>query len=163
MHVMRSMVFLFALAAPVLAKDADQAAIEAAAQKWVAAFNRADVDAMAALTSEEVVLMDASMPGISGIEAARSAWRRSIPDAGIQLTSVTKELELSADYAWRIVAFTQQRSDKAVVSRGQALEIWKRISGAWKLHRQMSSGILARQPILRRPLPSEPILDREKN
>jgi hypothetical protein len=49
------------------------------------------------------------------------------------------------------------------VSRGQSLEIWKRVNGAWKIHRHMSSSILAQPKLLPRPLPPEPMLDKPQN
>lgn len=156
-------ILLAILASPTLANEPDKVAIEAAVQRWVTAFNDEDAEGMASVASEDVLLMDATMPPISGIEAARAAWRRSIPQSDVQLTSTTKDLEVAGDVAWRVAALAQQRSDKSVMSRGQALEVWIRTDGAWKLHRQMSTGILARAPLLRRPNPREPVLDREKN
>ncbi len=144
---------------------ADARAIEAAAHAWIEALNERNLDEMAQRATEDVVLMDATQPPISGREAARAAWRRSLPDSGTRITSTTKELEVDEDIAWRIGALAHERVSGQVVSRGQALEIWKRVAGEWKLHRQMSSGLLARQPLLRRPVPTEPVLDdaREKN
>ena len=43
------------------------------------------------------------------------------------------------------------------------LEIWKRVKGEWKLHRQMSSTLLVPPRMLPRPLPPEPVLDKPAN
>ncbi len=159
---------LFVLAgSPVSFADerADARAIEAAAHAWIDALNARDTDEMVHLGTDDIVLMDATQPPIVGKEAARAAWHRSLPDSGTRVASTTKELEVDADIAWRIGALVHERTSGQVISRGQSLEIWKRVEGEWKLHRQMSSGLLARQSRLRRPLPTEPMLDapQEKN
>lgn len=134
--------------------------VEAAARAWIEAFNAHDADAMVAHSTHDIVLMDATLPPISGAKAARAAWRRSLPGSGARTTSTTKELQVAGDVAWRIAAYAHVQANGQLIGRGQALEIWKRVDGEWKLHRQMSSGLLARQPLLRRPLPTEPVLDR---
>jgi hypothetical protein len=37
------------------------------------------------------------------------------------------------------------------------------VKGEWKIHRQMSSSILAQPKLLPLPLPSEPVLDKPSN
>lgn len=163
LRVLRLVVLLLASAPAAFGADgADARGVEAAARAWVEAFNALDADEMIAHSTEDVVLMDATLPTISGAKAARAALRRSLPASGTRITSTTKELKVVGDVAWRIAAYAGARASGQVVSRGRALEIWKRVDGEWKLHRQMSSGILARQPLLRRPLPTEPVLDRPK-
>jgi len=67
-----------------------------------------------------------------------------------------------ADLAWRIDAFASKLPNGTVTSRGQSLEIWKRANGQWKLHRQMSSHLLA--PVaVSTPLPSQPVYDKPTN
>src|SRR5690606_10409602 len=88
---------LWALAAPALSladEREDARAIETAAQAWIAALNARDVEGMLHLASDDVVLMDAAQPSTVGKEAARVAWRRSLPESGTQVTTVTKELEV---------------------------------------------------------------------
>lgn len=161
--VVYSLALLFVtLAPPAFPGEKDRAAIEAAAQRWIDAFNRGDAAAMAKLASEDVILMDASTPSIAGLDAARTAWQRASSKSGVELASTTKDLDIAGDVASRIVAFTKRNAGR-VVSHGQALEVWKRENGAWKLHRQMSSGILAPPQILRRPSPSERVLDRARD
>lgn len=146
-------------------QPADTRAIELAAQAWIDALNEHDTDEMVQLATEDVVLMDATQPPIVGRDAARAAWQRSLPAAGTRITTTTKQVEVAGNIAWRIGALVHERAGGELLSRGQSLEIWKRVNGEWKLHRQMSSSLLARQPLLRRPLPTDRVLDapREKN
>jgi ketosteroid isomerase-like protein len=138
---------------------ADRAALEGAAQAWIKAFNARDDDALAALTTEDVVLLDPSVAPVSGREAARHAWQQALSAARGQVTTATKEAVIAGDIAWRIAALAHKLPNSDVASRGQSLEIWKRVRGEWKIHRQMSSSILAQPRLLPRPLPSEPVLD----
>lgn len=134
-----------------LASEAtDRAAIEAAAQGWVRAFNAGDANALLAVATDDLVLLDASGPPMSGVRA-REAWKKAMGASRGQLTSVTKEIVIAGDVAWRIAALKE----------GQALEIWQRVGGEWKIHRQMSSNLLTHSNVL--PPPSEPVLDRPTN
>jgi ketosteroid isomerase-like protein len=103
-------------------------------------------------------LMDSSMPPVSGRKAARDVWQLALRNSKGQIGTVTKELQIAGDFAWRIAAFTH-KTPHELMRNGQSLEIWRSIDGKWKLHRQMSSTILA-EPKLLQPRPSEPVLDR---
>jgi hypothetical protein len=79
------------------------------------------------------------------------------------VTNATKEWVIAGDVAWRIGVLTHNLPRGNIVSRGQSLEIWKRVKGEWKMHRQMSTSILAQPKLLPRPLPPEPVLDAPGN
>ncbi len=146
----------------VLADEAaDRAAIEAATQAWFEAFNARDLDVLVAFSTDDVMLMDplAASP-VTGREAARASWTKAFAtNKATELTTSTAEVVIAGDVAWRTGAVTQQRPKGNVVGRGQILEIWKRVNGTWKLHRQVSSRVLP-QPKVIRQLPSAPVLDR---
>ena len=139
---------------------ADRAAVEARAQTWMKAFNARNAEALVALTTEDVILLDPSVPPVSGREAARRDWQQALDAANGKATTSTKEIVIAGDIAWRIGALAHTLGNGEVI-RGQSLEIWKRVQGEWKLHRQMSSSILAQPKLLPRP-PSEPIYDRPR-
>lgn len=134
----------------------DQAALEAAAQAWMKAFNARDAKTLLALGTEDLIVLDPNLRPVSGA-AAREAWKKSLGATQGRLTSVTKEIVISADIAWRISVL----SDRDSARPGQALEIWKRVGGEWKIHRQMISNVLTSPGLL--PTPSEPVLDRPAN
>jgi ketosteroid isomerase-like protein len=141
--MLRTAVLLLLLGiSPILLAD-DVADLEAAAQARVKASNARDANAVAALSTPDVMLMD------SGLASAGAT-------PGGQMTTVTKEAVVAGDVAWRIGAYTRTSRTGTVVSRGQSLEIWKRSNGQWKLHRQMSSNILRPVPV---PLPADPVRD----
>jgi ketosteroid isomerase-like protein len=159
--------YILLSAAPVIrvahADDTvDRAAIEAAAQAWTKAFNAHDPDAMVGLSTDDVVLLDAGMAPTSGHKAAHATWARTLGAAQGRIASATKEIVIAGSFAWRIAALTRKLPDgeKQLM---QSLEIWKRVDGQWRLHRQMSSDLLAEPSMAPRPMPSQPVLDKPAN
>lgn len=151
---------LLCISSPAFADEtADRAALEAAAQAWSKAFNARDADVLVALATQDIVLMDSDAAPISGREAARGALRQAFAAAG-QIKTTTKEAVIVGDVAWRIGALVRKLPSGDVESRGQSLEIWQRVNGQWRLHRQMSSNLLAQSKLLPRPPLSEPVLDK---
>lgn len=140
-------------------ETADRRALEAAAQAFTKAFNARNAEGLLAVTTEDVILLVPDTPPISGREPAREFLQRALGTAKGQLTNVTKEIVTAGDVAWRIAALAHQLPTGEVPRRGQSLEIWKRAGSGWKLHRQMSSGLIA-QPRVTRPDPSQPVLDK---
>jgi ketosteroid isomerase-like protein len=131
-------------------ESSDRAAIVAAAQTWAKAFNARDTNALVGLATEDLVVLDANNSPMTGARA-REAWNRAVGAAQKPITSTSKEIVIAGDVAWRIAA----------LGSGQVLEIWKRVGGQWKIHRQMSSNVLTQPKLL--PTPSEPVLDRPAN
>lgn len=156
-----TLLLLLALSPYIHADEAaDRSAIEAGAQAWTKAFNARDVDGLLALMTQDVVLLDPEVPPVSGAEAARALLQRAAGTAKGQLANVTKEIVTAGDVAWRIGALAHEQPSRETTLRAASLEIWKRTKGEWKIHRQMSSGILSRPRLIRRPDPSEPVLDK---
>lgn len=147
--------FLLGSAPAVVADEAaDRAAIESSAQAWIKAFNTRAVDGLVALATDDVLVLDGNAPS-SGLARARDVWKHAAALAQGPTTSTTKEISIAGDVAWRVGLLTYPLAN-GEAGHGQSLEIWKRVNGGWKIHRQMSSSILA-QSI--RPAPSLPVLD----
>ena len=160
-HLFVSLLSWLAISPAALANEAaDRAAIEAAAQAWIEAFNAHNADALVALTTEDVVLLDATLPPVSGRRAAHGVWQNAFGAMQGQVSTATKEIVIAGDVAWRIGAITHKPPSIFGPGHGQSLEIWKRVNGQWKMHRQMSSTLLAGP---RAPPPSEPVLQKPTN
>ena len=151
-------VLLTASASFVSASDAgDRAAVESAAQAWIDAFNRNDLDALMALATPDVILLtpDDSTP-VAGGAAARQALRRATATAG-RVISLTKEIVVNGDVAWRVSAVEHELPPGRSFRRGSSLEIWKRVGDAWRVHR--ISATYVAPPDLRPRRPDEPVLN----
>ena len=143
-----------------LAADPERVALEAAIHRWTTAVNAQDVDALNATMTEDVELLDETVT-VTGRDAAIRALRE-VATRG-QLVATSREITIANDVAWHVVGLTQTQKNGDVHARGQALEIWKRVKGKWKLHRQMAAGLITPADSLTRPSPSEPVLDRPRN
>jgi ketosteroid isomerase-like protein len=142
------------------AADSERIALEAAIQRWATAVNAHDVGALNATMTEDVELLD-NAATVTGRDAAIRTLRQVATRGTLVATS--REITIADDVAWRIGGLTQTRSNGDVHARGQTLEIWKRVKGKWKLHRQMTTGLISPANSLSRPSPDEPVLDRPKN
>lgn len=151
-------VLVFTVAAWSRADEAaDRAAIEAAAQAWMHAFNARDAAKLTDLMTADVVILDPNVAPLSGAKAVLQTLRLAPQTRAL---STTKEIEIAGDVAWRIASIAHKEPTGAT-TYDQSLEVWQRAQGKWKLHRQMSSGLLTPSKLFRRPVPSEPRLDRE--
>jgi ketosteroid isomerase-like protein len=156
------MLLLSIVLAPVaFAEDsADLRALEAASQAWIKAFNAHDIDALMKLTTPDVALIEptAAVP-VNGPQAVRAAWENASGGIEGHVASVTREVSVAGDLAWRTAVVTNKLPNGEVAARGQSLEIWKRVNGEWRLHRQMSANILTLPRLRPGPPPSRPALD----
>jgi ketosteroid isomerase-like protein len=140
------------------AADADRIALETAIHRWTAAVNARDTAALTRTMTEDVVLLENEVAG-------RDAAMRALREVGThgKLMVMSKEITIAGDVAWHVAGLAQKQKNGDVQARGQALEIWKRVDGAWKLHRRMAPGPVPPGVSLTRPSPDEPVLDRPPN
>jgi ketosteroid isomerase-like protein len=149
------------LAPLAFAEDStDLRALEAASQAWVKAFNAHDIDGLMKLATPDVALIEpsAAVP-VNGPQAVRAAWESASGSIEGRVASVTREVSVAGDVAWRTAVVTNKLPNGEVAARGQSLEIWKRVNGEWRLHRQMSANILTLPRLRPGPPPSKPALD----
>jgi ketosteroid isomerase-like protein len=142
-----------ALAAP----QSERLGLEAAMERWMNAVNAQDVNGLTATMTEDVELLDVNGATVAGRDAAIRALNE-LATRG-RLVAMNREIKVANTVAWRVVGFTQTQKNGDVHARGQALEIWNRVNGEWKLHRQ-SAGIVAPAEVLTRPPKGDPVLDR---
>ena len=142
------------------AQDPDRVALETAIHRWTTAVNAQDVSTLTTTMTEDVELLDENV-AVTGRDAAMTALREVVTRG--QLLAASREITMANDIAWHVVGFTQTQKNGDVHARGLALEIWKRVKGEWKLHRQMAAGLISPTDSVTRPSTSEPILDRPKN
>lgn len=141
------------------AEDAERAALEVAAQRWVKAANAGDVATLTATMTEDVELID-DRSTVTGREAAIRALGEVL--ARGQVIATPRETTLASDIAWRLVGLVQSQKNGDVHARGQAMEIWKRVNHEWRLHRRVTAGATPPPVSVTRPSTSEPVLDRPK-
>lgn len=139
------------------ALDPERVALIAAIQRWTAAVNAQDSATLKATMTDDVELSDGAPP-VRGPEAAIGALRELVSRG--KLVTTTREIAIANDIAWHVGGLAQSGKNGVLQSRGQVLEIWKRVNGEWRLHRRMAAGHAATDFPLTRPAPDEPVLDR---
>jgi len=142
------------------AANPERAALETAIHRWMAAVNAQDVDTLTKTMTEDVELLDETVAATGRVAAIQVL--REVVTRG-QLTATSREITIANDVAWHVVAFSQTQKNGDVHARGQALEIWKRVNGEWKLHRQIAADLITPAQLLTRPPINEPVLDRPRD
>lgn len=150
---------LFACARTPAAQDPAGVDLRAAIQRWVTAVNSRDAATLAATMTRDVELMEDAAT-VTGRDAAIASLREWVKHG--RLVATSREITIAGDTAWHVVSLSQAGKNGDLRARGQALEIWKRERGEWKLHRRMAGGAVPPELSPTRPPLNEPVLDQPK-
>lgn len=115
-----------------------EAAIEAAAADMAEAMNAGDAEAVAALYTEDGVMMPPGGEAVTGraaVEAAISEHFEAMP--GMRLTFETREVKAVHDYAIEIGGYVAEDADGAHLDHGKYLTVWTRTDDGWKVARDI--------------------------
>lgn len=111
--------------------------IEAANQKFVAAFQKGDTAALAASYTADGEAFPPNGDVVRGREAIQKMWQ-SVIDAGIaSATLTTRDVEAAGNIAVESGRYELFGKDGASVDQGKYIVIWKRQQGQWLLHRDI--------------------------
>jgi uncharacterized protein (TIGR02246 family) len=112
-------------------------AIEALDEAFVAAYRSRDAAGVAALYTEQAQILPPNADFLIGRAAIQAFWQRAM-DGGIgSFKFELLEVEEHGDTAIGIVRVHVQAQDGAKLDTAKAMVVWKRVGGAWKLHRDM--------------------------
>ena len=122
-----------------------RAAIEAADEKFMAAFNRGDAAALADLYTENGQLLPTGSDFVTGKAAIQAFWQGAM-DMGIKSARLEiVEAEGHGDTAIEISKYTLSGDAGKIMDRGKYVVIWKQVGGQWKLHRDIWNSSLSAQ------------------
>ena len=106
-------------------------AIEATVARYVAASNQGDADALAALYTDDAMLLPPDHEPIKGREAIGEFWRQGT-DEGLEVT--TLRMEVSGDLAYLVGRYHLPPTDDEPADSGQSVLCLKRQrDGSWKV------------------------------
>jgi len=106
-------------------------AIEAAVQQYVAASNKGDADALAALYADDAMLLPPDHEPIQGRKAIGAFWRQGT-DEGLQVTTLSVEVEGSIGYL--VGRYNLPATDEEPADSGKYVMCLRRQrDGSWKL------------------------------
>jgi ketosteroid isomerase-like protein len=121
------------VAAACAPQAADQSAEFAVAAKgWQAAYDTCDVDAIAAVYTEDCVVMPTNSELGSGHAYVKKAFGGMI-NAGLTSTSETVEAAAAGGVGYHVGTYTLSAPDGTVVDKGKFIEGWRKIDGEWKI------------------------------
>ena len=128
---------LVALAASgnALAADGDIAALEAADQAWLKAFNSGNADAIANLYDENAVLLPPGAPAAKGRAAIRALLKNEMDGAakaGVSFNLGPKPAGgVSGNMGWQSGSYTVTDKSGKVVEAGKYLSVSTKKGGKW--------------------------------
>jgi uncharacterized protein (TIGR02246 family) len=112
-----------------------RAGIEAANAEFAAAYSRGDALAVAAMYTERGQLFPPNENIVEGRAAIEKYWKAAMDSAIKTIELKTTEVEGLGESAAEVGSYTLYGKDGAAIDRGKYLVLWKRVNGAWKLHR----------------------------
>lgn len=131
--------FAFAACAapePPQAQDVS-AEIQAADEQFAAAFSAGDASAVAALYTEDAMLLPPNGDFVSGKAAIQAFWR-SVLDMGVASAKLTvAEAESFGDTAWEVGRYNLYTAAGDPIDEGKYIVVWKRTEEGWRLHRDI--------------------------
>lgn len=124
------------LAAGAAGAEPVREAVEAGNRAFAAAFGTGDAAAVAALYTEEAVLVPPGAPLVTGRPAIAAFWQGAM-DAGTKAVALTTaEVESAGDLAYELGTAKLSAGDGSV-SEARYIVVWKRVAGRWYLHRDV--------------------------
>jgi uncharacterized protein (TIGR02246 family) len=124
------------LCGPVSA-DSTRDAIEAVNAQFVAAFGQGDSKAVAALYTSNAQLMPEGSDVIKG-RAAIQKFMQGVIDSGVaSIILTTLEKFGSGSTATEVGVYEMRDKAGKAVDHGKYLVLWRKVNGAWLLHRDI--------------------------
>ncbi|WP_178133420.1 YybH family protein [Vineibacter terrae] len=111
--------------------------IEAQVARFVALINGDDVDAFAALYTEDALIMVPDHETLVGLAGAVQFARRAQARRPARLALVTHEVGGSGNMAWERGSSQWVAADGTVLDPGKYVVIWRRTNRGWQLHRDI--------------------------
>jgi uncharacterized protein (TIGR02246 family) len=123
---------------PPAVDSASRSAIEATVDRYVAASNKGDAEALTALYADDAVLLPPDHEPIQGREAIGEFWSEGT-DTGLEVS--TLRLEVDGDVAYLVGRYHLPPTDQEEADSGQYVLCLKRQrDGTWKLTADIWNG-----------------------
>jgi uncharacterized protein (TIGR02246 family) len=137
---------------------ADEAALKAATQSWLTAYNAGDVETIVSLYADDAVLM----PPHAGVANGKAAIREFIAKdsagakaAGVKLMPGAASAGVNGDMGWESGSYTVTDASGQTVDSGSYLSVSRKVDGKWLYIRDTYNSD--------RPLPTPPPAPEKKN
>jgi uncharacterized protein (TIGR02246 family) len=112
-------------------------AIDASNKKFSEALAAGNAAGVAALHTEDAVLMPPNTEAVKGRPAIEKLFMAFVA-AGIKgVTLTSQEVEAHGNTATELGAYSIKDPTGKEIDRGKYIVLWKRVKGEWKLHRDI--------------------------
>ena len=115
-------------------------AIEKANLKWCEGLRKGDAVAVAALYTDDAILLPPNSEMIRGRQGIEKFWRAAIQMGVKDAVLTTMELSGSGDIIHEIGNYTLKihpEGQQPIEDKGKYIVIWKNTAYGWKLHRDI--------------------------
>ncbi len=126
--------------APPVDTAADMAAIHAATNAWVEAYNAGDADKIVALYADDAIMLPPDAPAASGHEAMKAYLAADIAAskaAGVSFALDADTSGVSGDLAWHSGTFHVTGANGANLGTGKYVEVSRKTNGKWLMIRDI--------------------------
>jgi len=127
-----------------------QKAIEKGGAQFVEALNRGDAAAIAAMYTDDAILLPPNSEMIRGRQGVQEFWNTALQMGVKSVTVTTVDTHVSGDTAYRVVKYTltiQPQGQGSMIDSGKAVDLWKRqADGSWKVQVDIWNSSLPAQP-----------------
>ncbi len=123
----------------------ESSALAERAEAWQEAFNAGDIEAVAALYTEDARMLPPNGPMGTGRQAVRTDLQ-GLLDAGLSGTLDTLETMVAGDLGYRLGTYVLNTSEGSVADKGKFIEVWRLVDGEWKISRDIYNSDLPPGP-----------------
>ncbi len=117
-------------------QKADKMAIQGGSLTWAKAFDSMDIDGVTSVYTHDAVLLPPNEPAVFGIDAIR-ATTMEMMNAGLTVELEGLELNIQGALGYMAGRYRMRNADGDLVDRGKYIEIWSKVDGEWKIHRDI--------------------------
>ena len=126
--------------------DAVSDGIKASNVQFAAAAAKGDAAGVAALYTEDALLMPAGSSNIAGAAGIMKFWQGALASGVGSVVLKTVEVYGHGTTATEVGEYSMSDKSGKELDHGKYIVVWRRIAGHWKLHRDMFSTNVAPKP-----------------
>ena len=123
--------------APADPSKADTPTFTANGNRWMEAFNKHDAESLAALYTQDAVLLPPNEPAVFGRDAIKADHQELFATGDFKIEVEPLETVIDGQLAYVAGRYRMWTDDGDLVDRGKYIEIWRAINGEWLIHRDM--------------------------